>query len=244
MAPQPLSRSKAQDYVASLDMLPGREKQIALAMQAIAGWARIEAELGIMFASLVGAREPSAMSLYAAVRSFDVQRTLLETAARELLPTRYADMVLAVLIVVARAAVIRHKFAHWMWGALRDLPDALLLIDPKCLWRRRVAYLQYWKRKRKYSMDPQVILDTPDYDLSLMTVYRTQDLIEIKERIKKSTAYVSLIHEIVLVGASERRRIYNKLCGEPEIQKALQAHQEAQGRGRKALRTSRAKGSP
>ena len=115
--PQPFSQvSKSRDYVLGNDILGSKPELGALVAKVIAGWSITEAHLGNAFAALIGARLPAAMSMYAALRSFDAQRDVFNAAARELMPKRYADIVEVTITVISREARERHKFAHWIWG--------------------------------------------------------------------------------------------------------------------------------
>jgi len=231
MAPQPLSKIKATNYIFGTDGLAVRPDQATLVAQTIAGWAVTETHLGHIFGFLIGASKPVTMTMYAAMRSFDVQRALLETAARELLPVRYADMLFAVLVVLNRAASVRHQFAHGIWGSSQDIPDALLLAPPKNFWLMRVQRLRYWKRIK--DVDGTVLLNEPRIDRSTVMVYKTKDLIDVCDRMEQSYRYAEGVYQMISSKSTRRRTIYNLLCNEPEIKTALQKHREAQGRGGK-----------
>jgi hypothetical protein len=228
MPPQPLSKMKAVNHIFGTDGLAVRPEQATLVARAIAGWAVTETHLGHIFGFLIGASKPATMSMYAAMRSFDVQRTLLQTAAQELLRPRYADMLFAVLIVLGRAATVRHQFAHWIWGSSQDIPDALLLAEPKTFWHMRVERIRYWRRIK--DVDGTVLLNEPGIDRSTVMVYRTKDLLEVCERMELSYRYAEALYQMISSKTARRRTIYDRLCDVPEIATALQRYRASQGR--------------
>lgn len=120
----------------------------SLVAAVIGGWAIIEAHLGRAFVTLIGAKQPVTMSMYAAVWSFDIQREFLRVASADVLPKRYADIFAAALTVLGRSAQNRHKFAHGIWGVSTD-PDleALLLIDTKYFWSLALAQIRAWNTR-------------------------------------------------------------------------------------------------
>ena len=61
----------------------------AMVAASINAWAATETHLGRLFGSLVGTRHPVTMEMYSVIRSFDVQRDLIKTVARELLPRHW-----------------------------------------------------------------------------------------------------------------------------------------------------------
>jgi hypothetical protein len=219
VAPQPLTKVKADNWIFGTDGLVRRPEEAALVTYAIAGWSATEAHLGHIFGVLVGAKQPVAMRMYAEMRSFEVQRTLLETAAKELLPARYSDMFLAVLRILKAAAAIRHKFAHGIWGSSQDLPGALLLAEPRCFWHMRVARDRYWKRIK--DVTGPALLKQPQVDRSLIYVYTTRDLKEACEKTEISYRYAQLAYEMISSAGPRRRKIYSLLHTSPEIRSAL-----------------------
>lgn len=127
MAPQPFSRTPAVNYAFGSTALAVRPDHAALVAIVIAGWSATEAHLGHVFGVLIAAKTPAAMSMYSAMRSFDAQRLLLQSTAREILSVKYYDIFEAILEIVTRAADIRHKFAHGIWGSSQDLQDAIFI---------------------------------------------------------------------------------------------------------------------
>jgi hypothetical protein len=97
------------NYVFGSDVLTNMADHGAVVAAVIAGWSVTEAHLGRTFATLIGAKQPAAMSMYAAARSFEVQRSLLEAAVDDVLSKRYAALFRAAFVVLNRSARYRHS---------------------------------------------------------------------------------------------------------------------------------------
>ena len=164
----------------------------ALVAATIAGWAATEAHLGRVFGSLIGAKQPVTMSMYAAVRSFEVQRDIIVAACKELLPIRYAQMAAACMNVIQKASQTRHRFAHCVWGASAD-PQliALLLVDPKIFWRLHVDQKRYHNNKRGSGSIERVgpvqfVANMKYLDLDDVWVYTLKDLQEARTSVDRA----------------------------------------------------------
>jgi hypothetical protein len=235
MAPQPLSTLRTHNHFFGSSALVLRAEQAARIAVAISGWAATEAHLGHLFAALLGAESPLSMEVYAVTRSFDVQRDMIETALRDRLPTQYSDIGFAILTLLHRTATTRHHFAHWIWGSSPDIPDAVLLAEPKMFWRTRVARLRHWKKAK--DTDPLTSLQTePQIDRSAVLVYKTRDLDEVINRIELSYQYVEALYQIVVSKTARRRQIYLQLLREHDIRAALEKRMKAQNRSYKLPR--------
>lgn len=126
--PQPLSRiSPDANFELSTKALVDRLNLANLVTQIFALWAVVEQEFQILFSRIIGPDEIVADAVYAVLTRDGLQRTALNAAAK----AKFGTDSSAVLAVCKRAGKIRHKLAHWRWGQSPDLPDVLLLADPK-----------------------------------------------------------------------------------------------------------------
>lgn len=230
MPPQTLAKIRfSGNYVFGNQVLTNNPSSGALVARAIAGWAITEAHLGNVFAALLGAKQPVTMNMYAAFRSFEVQRRLLETAAQDLLPKRYAAMVLAVLVVLNRRANDRHKLAHWIWGApVSDphLADSLFLTEPRHFWRMRVARIRKfnrrWNTRKGYFGNVLSGLAETAIKPEEIYVYKPENLKEICDAMERSFNVAQLLYRLIETKGAQRRQIYSLLNNESEIHLALQ----------------------
>jgi len=212
-----------------------KPEHASVAMSVIAGWAATEVHLGRVFATLIGAKHPVAMSMYVAARSYEVQRDLLLAAAREVLAKRYATRIEDALVVMGRSASIRHRFAHWIWGASAD-PDlnALLLVEPKHFWSLAVDQIRVMRGKRPKTPDEYNQM-MPHLKRDQMLVYTLKDLKDARDEIETAFTIADHLRALVQAPAALRPTLYRRLGSMPPIQTALadkkrKAHmQKAQG---------------
>ncbi len=230
------------NYLFGNDVLINKPEFGALVAAAIAGWAMTEARLGRAFAHLIGAKQPITMSMYEVVRSFEVRRDLLTTAAAEVLPKRYALLFSAALSVLTRAASDRHNFAHWIWGCSADPElDALFLVEPKQFWRLTVTQVRYWKYERGKKtigkVGPwQFTANSPKLDGEHIHVYRLKELQETRERIERAYWIANALSELAAANTARRRVIYQRLCAEADIQTALEKEKKKAPQRKRSVR--------
>jgi hypothetical protein len=221
--PQPASTVKWNgNYLFGNEVLIAKPAFGTLVAAVIAGWSTTETHLGRTFATLIGTKQPVTMSMYEAVRSFEIQRDLLRTAANDVLPKRYATIMDVSLSVLTRAASDRNKFAHWVWGASADPElDALFLVEPKHFWKLAVAQIKH--SKKGLGMGALNFVATqPRIDREHIYVYRLNDLQQARERVERAFWIADRLRALVEVKKGTRRRvIYGLLCAEPDIQKTL-----------------------
>ena len=88
----------------------------------------------------------------------------------------------------------QHLLAHWVWGTSADIPDALLLSDPRNL---------------EFSRDQ-------------IYVYRSKDFEAMRVKFERIAGW-GLRFQFIIQGhpANKGGRLYDKLCREPEISEIL-----------------------
>lgn len=218
------------NYLFGSDVMLQRPHLSCLVANVIAGWSVTETHLGRTLATLIGAKQPVTMSMYEAVRSFEVQRALLVAAANDVLPTRYAALFEVSLSVLTRAAQDRNKFAHWVWGASADPElDALFLVEPKHFWKLAVAQIKHWNKTQPVASAKRIArqqihqfnMDQPKLEREHIYVYRIKDLQDARSRVERAFWIAEHLRKLASSKGAPRRAIYHRLCSEPEIQKAL-----------------------
>lgn len=214
------------NYIFGNEVLVNMPDHGSVVAAVIAGWSITEAHLGRTFASLIGAKQPVAMSMYAAARSFDVQRDLLKAAVDEVLPRRYAKLFKAALVVLNRAAQYRHSFAHWIWGASAD-PNivGLLLVEPRHFWNMHVAQIRYWRgRRAKIERVGPVGLAAgiPKLRHEHIWIYRLKDLHEARSHVERAFRIADAMRQLADSEGERRRTIYRWISSEADIRLALE----------------------
>lgn len=187
----------------------------------IAGWSGTEAHLGRIFATLIGSQHPIALSMYTEVKSFDVQKALLERTAREILPEDDALLLSALLIVIRPISGLRNQFAHWIWGASADPKlNALLLAEPKHFMNLTVEHIKF--RENQINEGPHDFVGKfPSLDRKYMWVYRLNDFREAKEKIDRAYRMTEAFRRLIDAEDPIRQELKKVLIGQPDLGRAL-----------------------
>ena len=136
--PQPLSsfkKPKATVYIrpSAVGINP---ELAALALSVIGHSSRADAALAQLAATLSAGQVEAVVDYYVSRRGDSTKFAVLETlAVASLKPDRHA-IFRDLLKLHSRAQDRRQPLAHWLWGSCNDLPDALLLLDPRDELRR------------------------------------------------------------------------------------------------------------
>jgi hypothetical protein len=227
--PIPLTKFNTLNYQFGSDFLTEQPELGALVAFVIGGWSIIQTYLGTTFGILIGARQPAAMSMYAEFRSFEVQRTLLVTAARDLLPMRYADIVEVTLIVLGRANKTRHEFAHHLWGASLDIPNALLLAEPKGFWQAGVREIKY-QRSLPPALRGRMLDASGRVDKKFVRVYPKNCLEYHALKVNECFDLSAILNRMIEEKMPRRRQFYQTLCKLHDVRATLTTHMKAQKR--------------
>ena len=110
-------------------------------MNVIAEWSILENFMSGLFVTMLGANPGPAIAIYSALTSAAAQRDALRAVASNVMSPDELDVFDAILSLFTSAAKDRNKIAHWIWGYSTDLPDAVLLGDPKAMLAFRTAVL-------------------------------------------------------------------------------------------------------
>jgi hypothetical protein len=170
----------------------------AVALEAIASWSNVEAFLLRLFIQLLGGNESLASSVYLSLEGQSAKANAIKAAAANALAARGQELqVLEALLSIAKTnEKERNKLAHWVWGDSPNLPDALLLLDPRT--------------------------NIENLDRSQIYVYREQDFRGIIQANDRLCGF-GLQLKFVLIGhvANRDGRLLDRLVREPEIAERL-----------------------
>jgi hypothetical protein len=138
--PQPLSRVAPSALVSMgnigptySDPLVERPELAILAVQVIASWSNVEAFMMRLFVSLMGGSTELAATVYLSLEIQSAKSAAINAAADAKLSEPERALLRAILALVKSHQKSRDKIAHWIWGFTQELPDALLLANPKDL---------------------------------------------------------------------------------------------------------------
>lgn len=205
--------------------------------QTIATWSEVEVALGHVLARLLGAEAGTVAAMHAALNGFEPRADSLEAAARVRLPPDDADLFQATMSVIRRAAVRRHEFAHRLWGHCAELPEALLLVDPKDYWRpagiihEAVTRLDPDSWHRDVGV-PGVI--NPEH----VMVYRYSDVVDAQKEVQMAIHYANCLSIMAIpvhLPQEAHAELRHRLLYKPQIRSALDKLRRGSGPRQEAL---------
>lgn len=183
MSPQPIDKvSSKAEFILTTEALVDRPMLSNIVTQIFALWTVAEQEFQVLFSRMVGPDERVSEAVFSALQSEGIQRSAM-TAAAKVKFGNGSDQYTAfkaVINVYLSASKIRHKLAHWRWGVSPQMPDALLLADPKATkpvlktmsHMRSVKPLDGQNRPER----TKSILENITYDRSKILVFTIKDL--------------------------------------------------------------------
>lgn len=135
--PQPISRvaPNASIFYGNAGQRPLLERPAlaALAMEAIASWSNVEAFMLRLFVELFGGKESLAAEVFLSLKGQVAKDSAIRAAAGFSLKNRPDELRIlnGILSLAGTNEKHRNKLAHHTWGFSPDIPDALLLVDPR-----------------------------------------------------------------------------------------------------------------
>lgn len=194
-----------------------------LATKVVAAAATVDGAFARMFVQLLHAEPRAAASMYLSVQADTTREAMLTAAAEAVLTTDEKELFIALRAVARSSLKLRHKVAHWVWGWSPDVPDALLICDPKEYVPLKAAHLEFDREFNAAKSNDEVITllgNVPKLSRDKIFVVRAADLERGLRAIARTQAlcleFDVLLH--VRVGdPSANAKRYIQLCSEPEI---------------------------
>ena len=169
-------------------------------MEGIASFATVESWMLELYLDLAGGNKSLAASIFITLESRSARSSALQPLIATLEPT-YQALYRAIAKLIKTRAVSRDKLAHWVWGVTNDIPDALLLADPKFL------ALVDWANPQERQRIPEHIY-----------VYRANDFAEVIEGNNEVARFGQTFRFIVTGHPANREgQLYRELCAEPAL---------------------------
>lgn len=172
--PQPLSKvvTDASISITPLVLSNCDPRFPAMIMQVIASWAHIDGDLATIFSHVLKADIAVGTAVYQSLQGAEVRKRAFKAAAENALPRWQQLAFETVWRATSKSRMQRHRFAHHVWGAALELPDALLLMDPKVVVNRNVSL-----RQRVQDLpNGRGVIAPKDYDRDRVFVYDHDDL--------------------------------------------------------------------
>lgn len=242
MPPQPLNSVRPGAHVlfsgAQGTALTQQPELAALVAQAIGLWSEVQFWLGNLLAVLLRANATHAVAMYLSLTSTAAQTAALKGAASAVLGRKRLELFDAVLAHVSTQGKQRDKLAHWLWAHSVNVPDALLLVDPRYRLRhnakiqkiiRGARQRQWWAAFR--------------FDQAYIYVYKKRDLEGIVADFQRAHSIVLNLSSVLARRGIPAAQALRRLSSLPEIQKELARRAKARKKTR-PTRLRRPRGSP
>jgi hypothetical protein len=170
MPPQPLLKICPN---AGLSFTPesviDRPEVAAWIGQCMACWSWVETQTSRLFTLLIEVNVEAGVELYN-LGFASVKVNAIRVLARSKLATPHYKLIDALLKVIESQEKTRNKIAHWCWGISDQIPDGLVLIDPKQILIRDARIMDKAARGDRQTADDY------RYPLDCVYVYRLSDL--------------------------------------------------------------------
>ena len=190
--PQPLNRVIRNGEFRPNDSVLNDNPELAKLVASIfALWASIEHSLSLLLTSVLGADAEPAIAIFATLRGERPQLDALEAAAKAALSPNEIDDFRAAISMTDSVRRARNHLAHWIWGTCKQLPDALLLAEPKAQKdRERELNLAF---ERAGGPDVKEIINLERYNSATVLVYRRGDLERAKRDLEDAERITALL---------------------------------------------------
>ena len=132
--PQPISRV-APNASIELDNIGGsllNPRLSALALECISSWSTVDSWSMRLYITLAGGPTSIAAEMYLSLEGSRPKSAALDPLVKRLEP-EMQRLYSALAKLKASGQKSRDKLAHWVWGTSSELPDCLLLADPRSL---------------------------------------------------------------------------------------------------------------
>jgi hypothetical protein len=168
-----------------------------------------------------------ATEMYLSITSSGASNAALKTAVRLGLPAKYAELFNAIWMLSGGLADERHRLAHWAIGYCEEIPNALLLANPRDGLKRGAHNISVGRLQQYGKFTPR-----PINQIRVLSVEYLDDLIErLQAQLDRIHSFIQLLsmHELVGFDGSKQRasdlrslkQEYDLLCNEPQIRQIL-----------------------
>lgn len=176
MAGQPLSNfPKIQSFRFLAGSLSLKPELARLVMLVIETWSSAEARTFGMVANILQTEPVIATAMLQAVDNMQAQRDAILAGAKAVLMAEEWAVFEAAFLSTNASRNARNRFVHHVWGVTDDLPNALLLHEPKYFHVDRSSSI---KRAREIARTPVMNATYKDAEINRdgITVWRAGDL--------------------------------------------------------------------
>jgi hypothetical protein len=238
--PQPLRsvigsslRNREADVDFAATAIHQRPVLLALLMQILFLWSRVEQTLAVSFANTLGTQPEIGVEIYIGLEHNHAQLRVLRDAAAMVVLDK-ADMALydAILTVVRAAGRKRNLVAHGIWGICRQVPDGLVLLQHKDFSRVHYPFFARWGYAVPETLTPEHVAEHAEYIEKINTqtfevldkssVYFEREFREMHDLVATANNSIHSFWRMWRKHAGpEREELRRHLCDVPAIREAL-----------------------
>jgi hypothetical protein len=192
-------------------------------MLVIEHWSTTELRLLLILRHCLGGDPTIAAEMLLAIENQNIQRTVIMTATKAVLPKDDWPLVEAAFMSMNASRNVRNRFAHHIWGVADDMPDALLLLDPKDMAILMAQLVKQAAINKMAGKEPAPVDIDDILDRSKVMVWREKDFqleCDIAHRASTITDVISKFIFMTKNGQSADS-IRQSLLSDPLIQERL-----------------------
>lgn len=113
------------------DTIAARPQLALKALQVISSWSHADKFMLDLYVTMLGGCNETATIAYLSLESRAAKITMINAVAKHVLDDKHIRLLNAIHKSAKSAAGTRDRIAHWLWGYSPQLPDAILLMDPR-----------------------------------------------------------------------------------------------------------------
>ncbi len=181
MPPQPLNyiRPDVKLSIKTDSFIHRPEIAVAVA-QCLDKWSWVEVQTAQLYVALCRTNHENAATYFCALESSKAKTDAIRVLAMNAMGYDDYRLIVAILKLIKSLQRVRDRLAHWLWTTSDDLPEAIIIYDPKSLIRSRAHYASWTDSGTDHS-DMKNRWKTLGVPKEEMFVYRLQDLERDKE---------------------------------------------------------------
>lgn len=213
--PQPLSKLLKRDSEWSIqfepEVLQKQQEMAAKIAEIIARASAFDQALSQVLVQVLHASPEPAFAMYGEVMDARNRRAMILAAAKCALSAEDFEILEVASAVIKSQVDIRNKFAHWLWGACKQIPDGLLLVDPRYLLNHSRTYQQAHLDLEETGFSPEKhehFMEAMRFDFEKIYVYRDADFDEILRDYKEAQL---IIGNLVFILSPQARMLDERM---------------------------------
>lgn len=225
MPGQPLSKfSKGKGLTFGPPSSWKRPNLMKYVMLVIEYWSTTEMRLLLILRYCLGGDPTLAAEMLLAIENQSIQRTVIMTATKAVLPKQDWPIIEAAFMSMNTSRNVRNRFAHHIWGVADDMPDALLLLDPKDMAIVIAQVVKQAAKEKKAGRTPAPVDLENILDRSKVMVWREKDFKSECDTAYRAGTVIELISKFIYEIKNEKSAdsIRQSLLSDPLIEQRLQ----------------------